>query len=307
MSHLAQLLGLSPVSKLLIIHADDLGMCRSVNRAIFTALGEGAVSSASIMVPCPAFREASEYLARHAEYDIGIHSTLVSEQHDYKWRPVSKKCHGRSIADEKGYFWPSNDLLCASHEDIDEEISAQIVLAKEAGIRPTHLDSHKFSVARPGYISIYAKIGRRFGLPFLINHEWHSCCSADDPASAEDIVVDGLFQAHRKIPLVSLEDYYLSVLRELEPGLSQLIVHPGFDDPELRSITKDREAYGSAWRQRDLEIMCSERFKSVLQENAIHVINWGNIKAAMERNTRRNKDSSTRAPAPQGGQLRPIG
>src|SRR6476659_7229912 len=88
-----QLLDLPPSSKLLIIHADDLGMCQSVNQATFIALEEGSVSSASAMVPCPAFAEAAEIAVKHPQYDIGIHSTLISEHEDYKWGPLSKKTH----------------------------------------------------------------------------------------------------------------------------------------------------------------------------------------------------------------------
>lgn len=84
MINIAQLLGYPSGSKLLIIHADDVGMCHSVNRATFIALEEGAISSASVMVPCPAFAEAAEIAAQHPQYDIGIHSTLISEHEDFK-------------------------------------------------------------------------------------------------------------------------------------------------------------------------------------------------------------------------------
>ncbi|HEV3316949.1 MAG TPA: polysaccharide deacetylase family protein [Candidatus Angelobacter sp.] len=284
MINIAQLLGYSLASKLLIIHADDLGMCHSVNRATFVALEEGAVSSASVMVPCSAFAEAAEHAAQHPEYDIGIHSTLISEHQDHKWGPVSNKHHGPEMVDENGYFWPSNDRLRASPQEIDDELSAQVVLAKQLGINPSHIDSHTFSVARPEYIPAYVKVARRFQMPFLITEHWHDCCSAEDPATAEDVIVEDVFQAPRNLAPSSLEDYYISILREVKPGLSQLIVHPAFDDPEMRAIYKGREAYGAAWRQRDLEIMCSKKFKSALQENGIQVINWGMIQSAMRNN-----------------------
>jgi chitin disaccharide deacetylase len=280
-SKAAQLLGFSPDSKLLIIHADDLGLCHSVNRATFIALEEGTVSSASLMVPCPAFAEVAEVAARHSEYDLGIHSTLISEHQDYKWGPVSKKHHGPELVDANGHFWPTNTLLRASADEIADEISAQVTLAKESGINITHLDSHTFSVARAGYIPAYIQTARRFGLPFLITEHWHSYCPADDPERMEDIIVDDVFQAPRDLSLSSLEDFYLSILREVRPGISQLIVHPAFDDPEMRAIYKEREAYGAAWRQCDFEVMRSQRFRSALRENGIQVIDWGMIQSAI--------------------------
>lgn len=282
MSKAAQLLGRPPASKLLIIHADDLGMCQSVNRATFIALEEGSVSSASAMVPCPAFAEVAEHAKVHPEYDIGIHSTLISEHARLKWGPVSNTNHGPEMVDERGYFWPRNNLLLASPEQIGDEISAQITLAKKSGLNPTHVDSHTFSVARPEYIPVYVQTARRFELPFLITEHWYSYCSPEDPAAANDVIVEDVFQAGGDVTPSSLEDYYLSVLGEVKPGLSELIVHPALDDPELQSIYEGREAYGAAWRQRDFEIMRSQRFKSGLRENGIQVINWGMIESAIQ-------------------------
>jgi predicted glycoside hydrolase/deacetylase ChbG (UPF0249 family) len=280
-----QLLELPPSSKLLIIHADDLGMCQSVNQATFIALEEGSVSSASAMVPCPAFAKVAERAKEHPQYDIGIHSTLISEHASCKWGPVSNTHHGPEMVDEQGYFWSRNDRLLASPQAIGEEISAQITAAKKSGLNPTHLDSHTFSVARPAYIPIYVQTARRFELPFLITEHWHSYCSPDDPAAANDVMVEDVFQAGRDLTPSSLEDFYLSVPAQVRPGLSQLIVHPAFDDAELRSIYEGREAYGAAWRQRDFEVMRSQRFKSALRENGIQVVNWGMIQSAIQSKT----------------------
>lgn len=266
---------------MLIIHADDLGMCHSVNRATFIALEEGAVSSASAMVPCPAFAEVAEVAKTHPKYDIGIHSTLISEHPHFKWGPVSNQRYGSEMVDEQGHFWPRNDLLHASPEQIGDEISAQIVFSTQSGLRPTHLDSHTFSVARPDYIPAYVQTARRFELPFLITEHWHAYCAPDDPAASQDVIVEDVFQAGRNLTPASLEDYYLSVPSQVRAGLSQLIVHPAFDDAEMHSIYEGREAYGAAWRQRDFEIMRSQKFKSALRENNIQVINWGMIKSAL--------------------------
>src|SRR6266571_5221296 len=199
MTNAAQFPGASLDSKLLMIHADDLGMCDSVNRAISMALETGAVNSASLMVPCPCFQEAAEWARQHPGYDIGIHSTLISEWENYRWGPVSRNEYDSGLVDDQGYFWPRNSLLRASPERVHEEISAQITLAKQAGVDPTHLDSHMLSVARPGYITAYIKAAREFGLPFLIDEYWHSCASREGAAIAQDVVVNDLLQAHFKL------------------------------------------------------------------------------------------------------------
>jgi predicted glycoside hydrolase/deacetylase ChbG (UPF0249 family) len=280
MMNAAHILRVPSDSRLLMIHADDLGMCHSVNRAIAMALESGAVNSASLMAPCPRFQEAAEWTRQHPEYDIGIHSTLISEWESYRWGPVSKSEHGADLVDDNGYFWPRNSLLRTSPERVHAEISAQITLAKQAGVDPTHLDSHMLSVARPGYISAYIKAAREFGLPFLIDEYWHSCASREGAATAQDVVIDDLLQAHFKLSPDDLEEYYLSALRGLKPGLNVLIVHPGFDDDELRAITADCQPYGAAWRQRDFEIVMSAQFQSALRENGIQLVNWRTIQSA---------------------------
>lgn len=281
MPNAAQILRVPSDSRLLMIHADDLGMCHSVNRAITMALEAGAVNSASLMVPCPCFQEGAEWARQHPEYDIGIHSTLISEWESYRWGPVSRSEYRADLVDDHGYFWPRNSLLRASPERIHEEISAQIMLAKQAGVDPTHLDSHMLSVARPGYISAYITAAREFGLPFLIDEYWHSCASREGAATAQDVVVNDLLQAHFKLSPDELEEYYLSALRGLKPGLNVLIVHPGFDDGELRAITADCRPYGAAWRQRDFEIVMSAEFQSALRDNGIQLVNWRTIKSAL--------------------------
>jgi predicted glycoside hydrolase/deacetylase ChbG (UPF0249 family) len=280
--NIAELCGFAPDSKLLILHADDFGMCRSVNRAIFAAFEDHAISSASVMVPCPAFPEAAEWCGLHPQYDVGIHSTLLSEWERYKWGPVSKKAHSDGLVDAEGYFWPQNALLRATPAEVEDEICAQILLARNRGINPTHLDTHMFAAAHPEYVFAYITSGRKFALPALMNKYW-DCYCASRTSMSDSIVVDDIMQAPYGESPQSLEKYYISALKGMKAGLNQLLLHPGHDDEELRAITGDCKCFGAAWRQRDFEIVTSDRFKSALRENQIHVINWHSVKCAMSR------------------------
>src|SRR3970040_348 len=80
---LAERLGYPRDAKLLIIHADDLALARSVDAASFAALERKAASSASVMVPCPWFTEVAAYAREHPDHDLGLHLTLTSEWNTY--------------------------------------------------------------------------------------------------------------------------------------------------------------------------------------------------------------------------------
>src|SRR5690348_10098036 len=75
----AERLGYPPDSKLLIVHADDLAVAHSVDAASFDALDKNAVTSASVMVPCPWLNEVAAYAKEHPNADLGLHLTLTSE------------------------------------------------------------------------------------------------------------------------------------------------------------------------------------------------------------------------------------
>src|SRR5215510_15763839 len=87
-------LGYAKDAKLLIIHADDLGVSHSENMASQAAMEKGSVSSASIMVPTPWFSEIAAYARAHPKADFGLHLTFTSEWKNYKWRSLSDETPG---------------------------------------------------------------------------------------------------------------------------------------------------------------------------------------------------------------------
>ena len=88
---LQERLGHPADARLLVIHADDLGMSHSVNRATFEALENGWITSASILVPCPWFPEVARWARAHPAADLGTICALNSEWTGFRWGPVGPR------------------------------------------------------------------------------------------------------------------------------------------------------------------------------------------------------------------------
>ena len=89
--HTNQRLGYPADARLLIVNADDLGMCQAVNRAIVGTLAAGIVRSTSLMVPCPSARQAIRFLGEHPEVSFGVHLTAISDSVHNRWRPLTPR------------------------------------------------------------------------------------------------------------------------------------------------------------------------------------------------------------------------
>src|SRR6185503_14751982 len=116
---IAERLGYARDAKLLIVHADDLGMAHSVNAASIKAFETGLVNSGSIMVPCPWLPEIAAYARKFPEADLGLHLTLTSEWNLFRWGPVLSKDRVPSLLTRDGYLYPT-ETEAASRADARE-------------------------------------------------------------------------------------------------------------------------------------------------------------------------------------------
>src|SRR5262245_41331660 len=107
----AEKLGYSKETKLLIIHGDDVGVAHSQNRATFNAFKSGLVNSGSIMVPCPWLSEVAAYVKQNPKADLGLHLTLTSEWKNYKWGPVTPSTVVPGLVNRNGFLYSSVDSV----------------------------------------------------------------------------------------------------------------------------------------------------------------------------------------------------
>lgn len=276
---LAERLGHPANAKLLILHGDDLGVAHSVNSASLDALDQGAITSASIMMPTPWVTEVAAYAKAHPNADLGLHLTLTSEWQTYRWGSVAPSDQVQSLLDTDGTF-PSDVppiVARAKPAEIEHELRAQIDRALALGIHPTHVDSHMGALfTTPEIMAVYVKVAHDYHIPFL-GFRGSYQGGAQMPLSATDIVVDNVIVASPDIPRDHWKEFYLNTIKNLKPGLTEIIVHLGHDDAELQAVTVNHEPYGSAWRQRDYDVVRSAEFKKALQDNGVVLVRWADL------------------------------
>ena len=282
-------LGYSASARLLVIHADDLGMNHSVNRAISEALEQGWVTSASIMVPCPWFPEAVRLSRAQPGMDIGVHLTLNSEWHDLRWAPVNSKDKVPSLLDADGYFPLETAEVTRNAEpaEVELELRAQIERAQKMGIHITHLDSHMGALfTSVPLFRVYMKMGHAYGLPVLseeVGNDTHAL-----PAS--EILIKKVIEMETDVPAQNWVAWYEKTPAELGPGVYQLIVHLAYDDEEMRGATSDHLDWGAAWRQRDLDTVKSPEFQNFLKRRGFVLVKWSDLAKALPRDYGKNAD-----------------
>ncbi len=276
---LQERLGHPADARLLVIHADDLGMAQAVNRATFEALEQGWITSASILVPCPWFPEVAGWARSHPNADLGVHLALNSEWTTFRWRPLLAGREVPSLVDEHGYL-PLLETTVAERarpREVERELRAQVDAARAAGIAVSHLDSHMAALFQtPELFAVYRRLGESYRVPLLIERLGERG-GADSPWAAgpqPQALVDRVLSISPGVAPANWLEAYKQLLAPLPAGVYQLIVHLGYDDPEMRAATADHPDWGAAWRQADLELVRSEAFRDFLRQQGFVLVSW---------------------------------
>jgi predicted glycoside hydrolase/deacetylase ChbG (UPF0249 family) len=277
---LAQLLGYPDDARLLIINADDFGMCHAENVATMLGLDSGAFSSATVMVPCPWFHEVVAYAQRAPTADLGVHLTQTSEWQTYKWGPVAGASAVPSLVDVAGAFYPDVPPVYdhARLDDVERETRAQIERALAAGIDVTHLDSHMGTLQLDvNYHDLYVRIAADYRLPIrMASRAWmHDIGMGHIVALADRLGVlspDHLWVGGPAQP-GDTERYWTGLFEHVKPGVNELYVHAGIDEPEGHAIT-------AGWAQRvaDYEFFTAPSTAGLLAQQRITRIGYREVR-----------------------------
>lgn len=275
---LAERLGYSRGDRLLIVNADDAGMCHSANLAVMDSVQRGLVSSATLMVPCGWFPELAAYARETPGAPFGVHLCHTAEWKKYRWGSVAPADKVPGLLDKDGYLWAGVQQVYAnaSPEEALLEGRAQVRRALAAGVDVTHLDSHMGTLQlHPDFIPVYLQLAKEFDLPVRMASQ-ETLARRGYPQVRETFTTNGIvfpdYFIYEELANESkdVKGFWLDIVKNLKPGVTELYIHPAIASDELKSIT-------GTWhiRNQEYEVFTTDAdMKALVKENGVRLISY---------------------------------
>jgi predicted glycoside hydrolase/deacetylase ChbG (UPF0249 family) len=289
----AQRLGWPADKRVVIFHADDVGMCYEANQAAQNALSKGLYKSAAAMVPCPWFNEMAAWCVAHPEHDVGLHLTLTSEWKFYRWGPVAPRDQVPGLIDAQGYLHREvpGVVRSAVAREVAAEIHAQLARARQMGMKPSHIDTHMGTLyARPDYTRAYMKMAMDENIPAMVIEMTPRTIAKfraqgypindETRALSASYKLPKLDDFHSVEPGKTYEEKrarFFEQLRLFPPGLHEIIYHPSMQTEGLKKIT-------NSWQQRVWEerLFTDPAVQNYIKDNGIVVTSWKEVMARFQ-------------------------
>ena len=285
----AEKLGYPSGKKVIILHADDAGMCNEANIATMHLLENNYIQSAAVMAPCPNADDFIQWAIDNPKADVGMHLTLTSEWKEYRWGPISPADEVSGLIDPEGMFWHEvpQVVMNASAEEVEKEIRAQIDKAIAMGYQPNHIDTHMGTLyGHPSYVEVFFKVAEDYGIPA-------NAIDLSDSLVADRFKKEGYPIDENVIGIIA--DYSLpkldnftsapkgetyedkienfkKLIKSLPPGLTEIIFHPSVGSEFLKATT-------GTWQQRiwEYEMFSDPGLIQFFKDEGIIFTNWKEI------------------------------
>jgi predicted glycoside hydrolase/deacetylase ChbG (UPF0249 family) len=228
-----------PSQKQLIVNADDFGLHPSINSAIRQAHLNGIVTSTSLMPGphiAPAFENAVIMMSEMPNLDVGLHFTLVGTP---------------GLPDDYVAFLQSKMLGEFKSSVIEDMLRRQLDILLEKGVKVTHIDSHQHLHSLPSIMKIVATVASEYKIPGVrMPAEQGNYAGAPQKRILLSKML-ALLSMRSKIELdragIKYPDHFagmavsghltkrrlLSMLNGLQPGVTEIVCHPGTDNLAL--------------------------------------------------------------------------
>jgi predicted glycoside hydrolase/deacetylase ChbG (UPF0249 family) len=270
----AELLGYPNDARLLIVNADDFGMCHSINVATVEAMRTGIVTTTSLMACCPWAWEAMEILRDDASLSFGVHLTLVNEMPGYRWGPVASRQTVPSLVNENGFFYSHAQIpqlyAQAKLGDVETEFRAQIGRVLDFALQPTHLDWHcVLDGGRPDILDLTLRLCEEFGLAMRVSGLELRDRLLEQGKPANDFSIIDSYS----LPVEGKSEIWSQKMRELAPGLNQWAVHVSTGDAEAAAMEPD------AWqvRKTDFDFFISPEARELAVAEGVILIDYREV------------------------------
>ena len=283
-------LGFKPDDRVVIVHADDIGMCHAANAAFWEDQAFGIVTCGSVMMPCSWVPEMAAWCRQHPEADVGVHITLTCEWQDYRWGALSTRDPASGLLDQDGYMWHSNEQVHAHMDPAAAivEMRAQIDAALAMGIDVTHIDTHMGTVMHPQLIAAYVQLAVEYRVPAMLPYipenrmaQWGIEPSVGRAMLAQlDALIASGFPVLDHICATQEGDDRLEPRQRLfssvPVGLTHLLLHPSVPGYDIEAIS------GSAsYRIADYQAFLRPELRAHVAAQGIHLIGYRTLRDLM--------------------------
>jgi chitin disaccharide deacetylase len=261
--------------KYLITNADDFGYTRDVNEGIVHAHRAGILTATTIMATGAAFDHAVMLARENPALDVGVHLVLVGAD---------------------GYPGTVAQLMrqiALRRIRIYDELAGQVRKVLAAGLRPSHLDSHKHTHLLPPVLSAVARIAAEFQIPW-VRRPFDLPMHAGGVPLRRRVVSKSLgfarsrFQRYLASHGCRTTDYFAGfqitghydaaelarLIRGLPQGVTEFMCHPGFCTEELQaSRTRLKQS-----RRQELDALTSGEVRRALEESGVQLARYAEIR-----------------------------
>jgi len=279
---LAERLGYNATDKLLIVTAEDAGLCNAVNESAVQILQKGLVKNTTIMLPCPWSMEMVEFSKRNASYSYGLQLTLTSDfKNTYCWRPVSPAEKVPTLVNDRGFMYPEmNDVYRnADLSQVETELQSQISLAKKVGLEVHFLTSHlDILTYDENYFRILVKLASANNLPirFLNQPSYGNDLDSRVKLLDEKHIVHPDYIVWNELDSIKstrdVKPVLDGILRNLKPGVTELFISTAILSPEIKRLTRNysRRVEQHEWAE-------SPELAELVKELGIKIISYNEL------------------------------
>jgi hypothetical protein len=280
-------------ARVVILHAEDLGIAYECNRPAQEFLVNGPLSTASFLATGPWFAEIAKWSKSHPDVDLGISLSFVSPSAAIKWGSVAPRHETPTLLTVDGYFPESvaQFHVRADHEDVRREAEAQIRRAREMGVQPSHIHPHLGAMmARPDLLRVYLDLAVEHWIPaVMVEFTPELVAKFRDAGYPLDEEMLEMIAAY---PLPKVDDLkhiptadsyeekrqqFFTTIEELKPGITEIFLRASDESPGMQRASKSWQ--NRAW---EAQLLADPEVREFLQKQNIVMTNWREIMARFE-------------------------